>query len=344
MKRILVIIGVMFAVGSVFADEQVLIDFSKLTSDILQGQEQQGILPQNKQTLMDFSGTAGNSYTSEQKSVMKTSLAIDNWLVTLAQSSQTVLNKTQSYVKTTASAQYGNVLGVRVHFPVANYNSWARIAPPFDIPAYEFSAVSDDGVISAPQEKPNFVTGVSRFQNGYGVVKNVGSIKAIAVEAYGLNFPCTLSAVFADGSGKEQVVAMGSLRYDGWAQLRWDNPQYIQNVRNRAVRLYPLYPTNAPYIRFAGFIVQRDAADTEIVGNDFVAYFKEVRVIYDKAELETERDIDDEATWDIVSERESDRQKVESKSFGTEQVIRFLEERKKAPESTFTAAGATTQP
>lgn len=333
MKRILVLFTVVaLATGAVFADEAVLIDFSKLVPDILQGQQEQGVLPQNKQTVMDFSTNAGSSFTAEQKSVMKTSLVIDNWLVKLAQSSQTVTNESLSFTKVTTSKQFTNVMGVRVHFPVASYNSYAKVLPPFDIPAYEFTAVDDQGAISKPEEKP----AKSRFEDGYGVLKNVGAVKAIAVEAYGLNFPCTLFAILIDGSGKEQVVYLGALNYDGWAQLKWDNPQYIQNVRNRTYHMNPLYPIQAPYIKFGGFIIQRDAANAQIVDTDFVGYFKEVRVIYDKAELDVERDINDEDTWKIIEDREATKAKVEAKDFGKDQVFRYLEQRKQATETNFT--------
>ncbi|MDR2864217.1 MAG: flagellar filament outer layer protein FlaA [Spirochaetaceae bacterium] len=335
MKRILLFVGVIVAASMAFADESVLIDFSKLTPDILEGQEDQGILPQNKQTLMDFSSNAGTNYTPDQKRVMKTSLAIPNWLVRLAQSSQSVTNDNLSSAKVAVSKQFTNVMGVRVHFPLGNYNAWAKIVPPFDIPAYNFDEVSDGGDLSAPAEKPNLTSGTSRFESGYGVVKNVGPIKAVAVEAYGLNFPCTLSIILINGSGEEKIVNMGALNYDGWQQLRWDNLQYVSDVRNRAVRIYPLYPVYAPYIRFGGFLIQRDAGDTELVGSDFVAYFKEVRIIYDKAQLTPERDIDDEATWDIINNREANRAKLEAKNFGKELVVRYLDGARKAPEAQF---------
>ncbi|MDR2481350.1 MAG: flagellar filament outer layer protein FlaA [Spirochaetaceae bacterium] len=340
MKRILVLFTfIMFAVSAAFADEAVLIDFSKLVPDILQGQEDQGVLPQNKQTVMDFSVNAGSSFTAEQKSMMKTSLAIENWLVQLAQSSQTVKNNELSFTRTSASKQFTNVMGVRVHFPVANYNSFAKIVPPFEIPAFEFNEVSDNGELSKPAEKPT----QARFENGYGVVRNVGSLKAVAVEVYGLNFPCVLYAMISDGSGKQQVVNMGPINFDGWAQLKWENPQYISNVRNRAYHISPLYPTAMPYVRFDGFVVQRDAANAQIVDTDFVTYFKEVRVIYDKAELDVDRDIDDESTWKIQEDREAVKAKNEAKDFGKDQVFRYLEERKQAKETTFTDPAAAEQ-
>ncbi|MDR2842601.1 MAG: flagellar filament outer layer protein FlaA [Spirochaetaceae bacterium] len=330
MKRIFVFVAVsMFAIGGLLAEEKVLIDFSKLITDL--DQDQEGQVPQNRQTLMDFSRNAGTNYTPEQKAVMRTSLAIPNWIVELASSSQTVTNEQLSYTKISASKEYGSVMGVRIHFPVASYNSWALIKPPFDIPAYEFTNVSEDGAI-APMDDYNFNTTQSRFEDGYGVIKNVGAIKSLQVSVYGLNFPHSLSAVFVDGNGKAQTVFLGYLNFDGWADLRWDNPQYVKEVRVRSMRIFPLYPAYAPYIRFAGFIIQRDGAND---GGDFVTYFKDVEVIYDKAQLDQARDIDDESEWKVIGEREADRQKREFKEFGKDQVFRFLEQQKMAPETEF---------
>ena len=47
--------------------------------------------------MMDFSGTAGASYTDEQKKQMRTSLAIRNWDVLLASSSRSNLNQSLSH-------------------------------------------------------------------------------------------------------------------------------------------------------------------------------------------------------------------------------------------------------
>ncbi|MDR3200023.1 MAG: flagellar filament outer layer protein FlaA, partial [Spirochaetales bacterium] len=223
MKRLFVFVTVaLAAVGTLFAEESVLIDFSKLTPDILLDQD--GVLPQNRQTTMDFSNTAGTNYTADQKALMKTSLAIPNWKVELASSSQTVTSNGLSRTKVSASKQYENVMGVRVHFPVAPYNSWALIRPPFDIPAYEFSEVDEQGVVTR-NDAGNFNTTPSRFEDGLGVLKNVGSIKSIKASIYGIQAPHSVSAILVDGNGKSQTVFLGYLNYDGWADLTWDNPQ-----------------------------------------------------------------------------------------------------------------------
>jgi hypothetical protein len=333
MKRIFILVAIaLFSMGSLFAEEAVLIDFSKLIADIVPNQD--NAPTQNRATMMDYASVAGGSFTSDQKSVMKTSLAITNWEVALASSSRTVENQVRSYTLEAPSKQWDKVMGVRIHFPVENFNSWARIKPPFEIPAYEPQAdVDDDGNISPSSEGGNGITGPSRFEDGYGVVKNVGTIKALAVNVYGLNFPHSLSAILLDNQGNEKVIFMGYLNFDGWAELRWDNPNYITEVRNRDLRLYPLYPNSTPFVKFGGFLVQRDGARE---GGDFIGYLKDVKIIYDKAVLDTDRDIDDEALWNIIYDRETAKKKFEMTQFGQMQVLRYLDSQKQAPETVFT--------
>jgi hypothetical protein len=243
-------------------------------------------------------------------------------------------------------------MGVRVHFPVESFNSWAIIRPPFEIPAYELSGPADDEGNITPYENPD-VTQPSRFEapageNGkvdntqpaYGVVKNVGAIKSVAVDVYGLNFPHGLSTILIDPQGNEKTVFMGYLGFDGWGELRWENPAYVQNVRDRELRLYPLYPEATPFVKFGGFLVQRDASQ---VGGDFVGYFRDVKIIYDKAVLDAERDIDDERLWGIINERENAKKNFEMQQFGQNQVLRYIEQQKKAAESTFTPTPATNE-
>ena len=256
MKRMLILVAIVSLVaGSLFAEEAVLIDFGQLTADIhvSTGPDDEDDTPnQNRATMMDYSAVRfGGSFTEEQKKVMRTSLAIQNWEVLLASSSRTVTNMVLSYTKEAPSKQWGTVMGVRVRFPVENFNSWAVIKPPFEIPAFEPQAdVQDDGTIE-PAEDSDGVSTESRFENGFGVIKNVGTVKSVAVNVYGLNFPYGLSSIIIDGSGNQKTMFMGYLNFDGWGELRWDNPAYIQEVRNRDLRLYPLYPESTPFVKFA---------------------------------------------------------------------------------------------
>jgi len=231
-------------------------------------------------------------------------------------------------------------MGVRVRFPTENFHSWAQIRPPFEIPAFEPQAdVQDDGTIE-PADDSDGITGPSRFENGFGVVKNVGTIKSLAVNVYGLNFPHGLSVLLIDGSGNQRSMFMGFLNFDGWGELRWDNPSYIQEVRNRDLRLFPLYPESTPFIKFAGFEIRRDASHR---GGDFITYFKDVKVIYDKAVLDTDRDIDDESVWRIIQDRETARKVWEMERFGQNQVLRYLDAQKQATQTMFTPSPTVDQ-
>lgn len=353
MKKMLIFVAIVSLVaGSLFAEEAVLIDFSLLAADVhvQTGPDDEDDTPnQNEATMMDYSNLRfGGSFTDEQRSVMKTSLAINNWEVELASSSKTVTNMVKSYTKEANSKQWGKVMGVRVHFPVEAFNSWAVVKPPFEIPAFEpKESSSEEGEGDAEAEEGaegettaegeegsgnNDGISDSRFEGGYGVVKNVGTIKSIAVQVYGLNFSHGLSTLIIDSTGKQKSMFMGYLNYDGWGELRWDNPAYVQEVRNRDLRLYPLYPTSTPFIKFNGFQIKRDAVRA---GGDFITYFKDVKVIYDKAVLDTERDIDDEGLWNIIKDREYARKTWEMERFGQNQVMRYLDKQKQAPESDF---------
>jgi hypothetical protein len=332
MKRIFILVAItLFVMGSVFADEAILIDFSKLTADIIPNQDDKPT--QNRATVMDFSQVAGGSFTTEQKSVMKTSLAINNWEVLLASSSRNIGNQVRSYTQEAPSKQWGTVMGVRVHFPVEPWNSWATIKPPFEIPAFEPAAEVDDEGNATASEDSDGVTGPSRFEDGFGVVKNVGTIKALAANVYGLNFPYTLYAILIDSQGTEKLVNLGPVNHDGWAEHTWQNPAYITEIRNRELRLYPLYPFSTPFVKFGGFMIQRDR---DQLGGDFITYFKDVKIIYDRAVLDTDRDIDDEGLWKIITERETEKKIYEMERFGQNQVLRYLDLQKQATESEFT--------
>ena len=172
------------------------------------------------------------------------------------------------------------------------------------------------------------------LNKGYGVVKNVGTIKSIAVNVYGLNYPHSLSVILIDGNGKETTYFMGYLNFEGWGTLVWDNPAYIKDVRNRDLNLYPMYPQSMPFVKFGGFKIQREAG---AIGGDFITYFKDVKLIYDKAVLEPEyeRDIEDESLWGIIRDREAARRQNEMQNIGIQQVQRLLDLQRQAPQQAF---------
>ena len=325
MKRMIILVLIASVIsGMLYAEEATLIDFTKLAADITirtgRSDDQNLGLNQNRQTMMEFGQSIGSTYTADQRALMKTSLAIANWDVVFNSSAETIANVSNTYTKEADSKEHGTVMGVRIHYPLGPSYAKATIKPPFEIPAYEWGEVDDSGNITS--SRSYVATEVSRFEDGYGVLKNVGTIRSVSVQVYGLNFPHGLNVILIDSQGKEKVCFMGYLNFDGWAELTWNNPQYVFEVRNRDLRLYPLYPWNEPFIKFGGFRLDRDA---DAIGGDFVTYFKEVRVIYDVANLRPDRDIDDEATWEIIWQRESENRLREMERFGDAQLLRFLD-------------------
>lgn len=288
---------------------------------------------------MDFGSVAGASYTAEQKALMRTSLAIGEWEVVLNSSSKnpttvSLSRATEAQVSAEAKNFAGQkLMGVRVNFPEWMNNASAEVRPGFYIPAYEVMAdVNDEGVVQEPTEEQK-ASAQSRFEGGYGVVRNVGVVKSIAVNTYGMNFPHGLYVLVRNERNEVKRYFMGYLLFDGWREMVWTNPSYIAQVKNREVRLYPVYPTALPFIAFDGFAITRDGSHD---GGDFVGYFKDVKMIYDKAVLNTARDFADENIWGIQTKRNAERKAIEVRRFGHIQVFRYLEKEKMATETGFT--------
>ena len=151
----------------------------------------------------------------------------------------------------------------------------------------------------------------------------------------GMNFPHGLYVLLSDNDNVTRRYFMGFLGFDGWKELRWNNPQYLTEIRNREIRVYPIYPRGMPFVKFEGFQITRDAAH---VGGTFIGYFKDVKIIYDKAVLTSDRDIADEDLWGIITKKESARQNAEMLKFGNKQVNRYLEKAKIATEDDFTSS------
>jgi hypothetical protein len=263
---------------------------------------------------------------------MKSSLASSNWQVVLASSARSVTNQSVTMTKeasTSPNAKQFNgqdmaskkILGIRIHFPTEPYNSWAMVQPPFDIPAYaDKDALQGNKLIVADADK-----GKGEKFNGYGVVKNVGVLKSLSITVYGSNFPNGLGVIVGDQDGNQQTIFMDYMAFDGWRTLTWDNPNYISDVRNRELRKFPLYPKGTPFLKLIGIVIYRDAAQE---GGDFVTYIRDINITYDKAIIDTQRDINDEAIWGILQQRNEARRLAELRRLGNVQVLRFLEQQK----------------
>ena len=331
MKRIFILLVIAMMAPAAFAEQATLIDFAELVDTTTVG----GI-PQHEATLVDFADVAGASFTADERDLMKSSLFIGNWEVDLNSSAQTALSQSNSkvlpaQVREGAEKFSGNtVLGVRVVFPTEPYNAWALIHPPFEIQAYANPSVLDaDGRVVDDQAAIDEGRQGEKFEGGFGVVKNVGVIKQIGVNVYGVNFPHSLSVILQDENNEQVEVFMGYLDFDGWRTMIWDNPNYIEDVRDRELRSYPLYPNLLPMRKLVGFRIYRDGATQ---GGDFVTYIKDVTLVYDGARLQLEEDIDHDSLWNIMSDREDDRRAAELNRVGNQQVLRFIEARLQATE------------
>ncbi len=342
MKRTFSILAVamLLAGASAFAEESTLIDFTKLSADCVSDED--GNPTQNSRTVMDFSTSAGATFTADQKDLMKTSLALPEWEVSLNSSARTVeslgLSKVVAApVKDSAQVPFAGseVMGVRIVFPETSSNAYAYIRPPFEIPAYErLSSADENGVRQEPTDEEK-ASGKTLFEDDYGVVKNVGTLKSIKVTTMGMNYPEGLYVLLKDNDNIERRYFMGYLGFDGWKELTWNNPQYITEIRNREIRVYPIYPRGLPFVKFTGFQITRDANH---IGGNFIGYFKDVSIIYDKALLTSDRDIADEDLWGIITKKEDARQAAEMERFGNKQVDRFLERAKQATEYKFSSS------
>jgi hypothetical protein len=316
--------------GIAAADEEVLIDFDQLSADFTITDPNVGDHQENQRTIVDFGGVAGSSFTDQEKAMMKTSLAIKNWEVRLSSSSRSVVNQEYSLAKQARVREDAPeshfpgkfVLGVRVHFPVEMHNAWALIKPPFEIPAYQDkTTMGGDGAMTVAEED----RGKGDMFTNIGVVKNVGVLKSLDMNVHGLNFPHKISVLLKNANNEEQEVLLGHLQFDGWRKLHWDNPNYIIEVRNRDLRAFPLYPKSSPVVKLIGIRIYRDSLHE---GDDFIGYVKDVSIVFDKAVLDTGRDINDEEVWGILQKREEARRNAEMRRLGNIQVLRYLETQK----------------
>ncbi len=338
MRRFFIFLTTLFFLigGISFAEEAVLIDFSKLAADFPNDQPKE-----NARTMIDYSDKAGTSYSDEEKEMMKISLALNNWEVRLASSARRIVNQSVTMAKEVpvldSAKKYAGekVLGVRVNFPNESFNSWAAVKPPFEIPGYQRMTTIDGNGNLVEDESDRYG---NKFVDGYGVVKNVGVIKSVSMNMYGSNFPNAVEIVLKDQNNHEQVLFMDYMNFEGWRTLTWKNPNYISEVRQRDVFASPLYPKATPFVKIAGINIKKDAMQE---GGDIITYVKDITIIYDKAINDLERDIDEEAIWGIMTEREEARRTAEFERLGHLQVLRYLESKKMHVDSE-TANGQTT--
>ena len=253
---------------------------------------------------------------------------LDNWKIIMASSANTVQNKILSYTKKSTSKKFGDVLGARIHFIQGRFLSWALVKPPFDLfPYYDNGRdvnVNDSG------EENSLVM---------GILMNVGQIKSISSWIYGLNYQMQVALRLRDRNDAVQDYFLGSAYYDGWRKLVWNNPEYTENIQDRTLQRLPLYPKSYPFIAFDSYIVYKPEVEN---GGNFVIYFKDVEVEFDRAIIREELDIDDEAVWGILAQERLQRRISDLKNIGEKVYLLQQEEKRQEAATSQNPQGTST--
>lgn len=240
------------------------------------------------------------------------SLYNDNWVVWLNDSARLTENRRNSYVTNTDSKgnngtwEEGKVLGIRVHFPIAAWNSYALVKPAYELEMYGGA----EG---------------TKYTEGKGVIHNVGEIRSISSWVYGRNYLISYFVNLQNELGELKSYPMGNVYFSGWRQLKWENREYLPNVRDRILVREPLYPKLMPSVKIdsIGFYRTKDTR-----GGDFIAYVKDITVEHDLAVVDFEEDIDDEGTWQLIKTENERRQAIEAARVREVTELRDLEQRR----------------
>jgi hypothetical protein len=257
-----------------FALEQVLIDFSALTTDVvLDGKELNGRTLISKTSVKQI----GPDIPGKARFI---SLALKDWRIVF-QPSNTAADAS-SYVRETRVEREGflrsgaavDPKGVPVMEAVIDFShapsgtAAAVISPPFEIPAF--------------QDKLEEKNGQGNMYDEYGVVKNTGAWKRIAIVLSADTGGSDLGIVLANEQGQETLYLFGRQHGKDWFERDESNPFYIEEVRARELRKESLLPPSIPYLRLAGLVVFRPPDKP----NERVSIrIKEIRLDFDEAYL-----------------------------------------------------------
>ncbi len=256
--------------------------------------------------------------------------AVDKWRIILASSANTVRNNVLSYTQKVPSKKFGDVLGCRIHFIEGRFLSWAVIEPPFDF--YPYYDDGSDVNVNDSKEENSLVT---------GILMNVGQIKSVSAWIYGLNYQMQASVRIRDRNDIVQDYFMGSVFYDGWRKLVWTNPDYTDQIQDRVLQRVALYPKSYPFVAFDSFAVYKPEMEK---GGDFVIYFKDVEVEYDRAIIREELDIEDEAAWGILAAERLKKRVSDLRTIGEKIYLYKQEEKRQKAATDQNAPTKTTTP
>lgn len=279
--------------------EQVLIDFSKLDNTTINLREQFKIIGQDAGELEEID------------------LTIPNWTAKLIPSSNTTKGRDKTFVlPVDKSIEYQdqNILGVRVYFPQRHSNSHVEIYPPFEIPSFF--------------EDPDNPDGMGTYFINKGVIRNVGIIRRIYVRVLGNGFDYRFYIRIKDQNNNIRDIHMGMINFLGWRTLVWSNPnydrekKYISETKDTA----PYYPSEYPYVKFIGIIIQRDKVAK--TGN-FTTMVKDITMEYDERFIENKHfEYIQEDVFGIYKEELNEVAEHEMKKVARSMYQQFVESRK----------------
>jgi len=229
-----------------------------------------------EKTLIDF--------TKLQDPAVNTEIQYNKWRIRLSGLSDNPTSRKLSDLKivevnsaeVNEPAKAENIskaLGVRINFAYGYNNDWAQITT--EDPISEFKVQEEEGS---------------------GVLRNVGPIKKVSLMARGLNYHHSIEIRMVDQDGKYKSVNFGSLYFNGWKRLVWENPDYIGDKRKRDVVKLHLYPHEEPMLKFDSIVVYKSPVEK---GGDFIFYVTDVKVEYEPYFLKEIKDIDNEKIWGI---------------------------------------------
>ncbi len=283
------------------AYEEVLIDFNNLND-----------------TMIDFSGVAGDVWTEDQKKMMKMDLSISNWSIKVNQSSWTNEAREKSrLLAVTNSLNYPGqtVLGIRVYFPERYANSYVEVKPPFIIPFYY------------EKDRAN-ITGRGDMFVNKGLIRNVGILRRVTVRFLGNNFKYSLYIRLEDNNDDVKDIFIGYLDFVGWRTKSWINPNIDDELEARQKKyvVRPYYPDKMPSVRLLAIVVQR--THPELTGN-FVTMIKDISLEFDEAFLEVGKaEYKQEEIFGIYRDELVDRAKSEMRNVDRMIYLQWYESQK----------------
>ena len=234
-------------------------------------------------------------------SAVSPEIKLDNWRIHLSGLSDNPKSRALSDIKMAdvkadqlpadLGETFTKCLGIRINFEEGYNNDWAQIKTEDELSAYKLKGT-----------------------DGMGLLENVGPVKSVSLVVRGMNYMHSIEIRMVDQDGKYRSVNFGSLYFNGWKTIPWNNPDYIADKRKRDIIKVHLYPTEKPLLKFDSIVLYKAPNEK---GGDFVVYVKDVKVAFEPYFTRDVNDIDNEGIWGIQKARDDEKAQ-------REEYMRFL--------------------